>query len=182
MIGSQTWSTSCAKAATSAVNPSPSNLPLTSVRRQITAPIAPPRKRAATQADTPRPGNGSPSSTANSVHEAVCCLHPLYDARKNNSGIRDFIHTVVMRSCNRWARKRAKPQSSAILRQEENLSWVDQIRVADLILVGLEDECVLHPLAVAPSGDAPQAVTGLDHHETLACAGVCNEVGAHEGG
>ena len=46
-------------------------------------------------------------------------------------------------------------------RQREYLTWIDQVRVADLIAVRLEDDSVAQPLAIGPISDAPQARAGL---------------------
>ena len=42
------------------------------------------------------------------------------------------------------------------------MAGIDEIRIADLVLVGCIDHGVLEPAAIGAPGDSPQAIAGLD--------------------
>src|SRR3546814_4846926 len=62
-------------------------------------------------------------------------------------------------------------QDSVDLRQLEDLAGIDEVGVADLILVRLVDHRVLHAPSIGAPGDAPQRIAGLHDEEGLAGLG-----------
>src|SRR5215470_7545983 len=59
---------------------------------------------------------------------------------------------------------------SVDLGDAEHLAWIDQIGIADLILVRAVDQNVVHAMAVVSARDVPQVVA-LHHHQPAPLAG-----------
>jgi hypothetical protein len=66
------------------------------------------------------------------------------------------------------------------LRQDENLSRIDQVGIADLIAVGLVDHGVAYPVAVCRAADLPKVVApdydfrvDIRHHDSAGST-VCS--------
>ena len=52
-------------------------------------------------------------------------------------------------------------------RNGEHLARINQVRILDLVLVGLEDRGVTRPLAIGPARQPPQGITRLNDNEGL---------------
>src|SRR5690606_32167066 len=124
------------------------------------------------------PGTNQPHTRRTHVRVA-CCLHPRFWRCKKNSGIRDFIPTVVMPSCN--SRLLGDLPGLASFWQQEDLPRIDQVWVADLIAIRIEDERVLDAAAIGASSDPPETVPRLHDHKVPVFPQAADEVGADKG-